>query len=100
VKGAVVLALCLAFPAFAAGKKPPQVVHFADVALNKLQVMQLIDQDALVEGPSGDVALVRTGDLVGKEQAKVVGVSKGCVSIKLGRSALSLCAEAPQVPRS
>jgi hypothetical protein len=94
----LLLTLCLcSFPSAAADRV---VVHFKDVALNKLQVMQLIDADALVEGPSGDVALVRTGDLVGKERAKVTAVSKGCVALKLGRSAISMCAEAQPAPRS
>jgi hypothetical protein len=98
VARALFLALCLAcVPSVAA---PKAVVHFAEVPLNKLQVMQLIDEDALVEGPAGEVALVRTGDLVGKEQAKVAQVSKGCVSFKLGRSVISMCADAPQAPRS
>ncbi len=91
-------ALCLfSLPAAATEK---QVVHFADVALNKLLVMQLVEADALVEGPSGEMALVRTGDLLGKEQAKVKVVSKGCVSLKVGKSTIALCSDAPAAPRS
>ena len=94
----LLIALCLFCLPSAATEKP--VVHFADVALNKLQVMQLVDADALVEGPNGDVALVRTGDLLGQEQARVSAVSKGCLSLKVGRSVISLCADAPAAPRS
>jgi hypothetical protein len=62
--------------------------------------MQLIDEDALVEGPGGEVALVRTGDRLGLEQAKVARVGKGCVQLELGRSVVPLCADAAPVPRS
>lgn len=95
---ALFLGLCLSSAPSVAAEKP--VVHFDGVALNKLQVMQLVDADALVEGPNGDVALVRTGDLLGKEQARVANVSKGCLSLKLGRSLVSMCADAPAAPRS
>lgn len=94
------LSCCFAVPALAKPKPETFVTHFADVSLNKLQVMQLIDLDALVEGPSGDVALVRTGDVLGKEQAKVQAVGKGCVKVRLGRASLALCSEAPPAPRS
>jgi hypothetical protein len=91
-------ALCLvSLPALAADKP---VVHFPDAALARLQVLQLVGEDALVEGPSGDVSLVRTGDLVGQEQARVTGVSKGCVALKVGRSVVSLCTDLPGAPRS
>ena len=91
-------ALLLAAATALSAEKP--VSHFAEVPLSKLQVMQLIDDDALVEGPAGEVALVRTGDLLGREQAKVARVSNGCVLVKLGRATVSLCADAPEAPRS
>lgn len=94
----LLLALCVASVPAAAADKP--VVHFAEVGLDQLWVMQLIELDALVEGPGGEVALVRTGDLLGKEQARVVKVKGGCVALKVGRSAVTLCADAPAAPRS
>jgi hypothetical protein len=95
---ALFLALCVSSVPSVAAEKP--LSHFEEVALNKLMVMQLVDADALVEGPNGDVALVRTGDKLGKEQATVASVSKGCLSLKVGRSVVALCAESSAAPRS
>lgn len=94
----LLLALCLWSVCAAAAEKP--VVHFGEVPLNQLLVMQLIEVDALVEGPGGEVALVRTGDLLGREQARVVKVAGGCLSLKVGRAPLTLCTDAPAAPRS
>jgi len=78
----------------------PVVKHFAEVPLAKLQVMQLLGDEALVEGPGGEVALVRQHDRLGREKAKVVVVGQGCVKVRLSRLVVPLCAEPAPGPRS
>ena len=84
-----------------AAPTPAQIVHpFADIPVAKLQVVDTRGQQAVVENKSGEIVLVRAGDLLGAEGLQVVKVTLGCVQLKGPEASFTLCADVPEVPRT
>lgn len=111
VRALAVALLLLAPTAFAGATKkkkgrkpaptPAQIVHpFADVPVAKLQVVDTRAQQAVIENKSGEIVLVRAGDLLGAEGVQVVKVTLGCVQLKGPQGPFTLCADVPEVPRT
>ena len=78
-----------------------QVVHpFADVPVAKLRVVDTRGPQAVIENKTGEIVLVRAGDLLGAEGIQVVKVTLGCVQLKGPQGPFALCADVPDVPRT
>ena len=78
-----------------------QIVHpFADVPVAKLHVNDTRGNQAIIENKSGEIVLVRAGDLLGAEGVQVVKVTLGCVQLKGPEASFTLCADVPDVPRT
>lgn len=81
--------------------------HFPEVPLSGLSLSDTVTPrkgvpSGIVEDKAGNTAIVREGDLLGKEGLRVLHISRGCVSLipAEGEAAVLLCMDEGSTPRS
>ncbi len=76
--------------------------HFSDVPVSQLFLLDTSMRSlptAVIESRDGQAAVVREGELIGKERVRILKVMRRCLALD-GRRPQLLCVEQANAPRS